>query len=145
MRSICLSPQLCVPSSCLEVQLGYHYFSCRSAQTSLPTCFEMARVVLQLWLLADRAFHRAVVQFFLTPLLLWRNFLSASLSIALYVVAFVHYHYLSFLGYNSLPFLEHTQVCTAPRRAQARASASVRLLHRLRPSCWHLSWCRLND
>ncbi|KAK9837961.1 hypothetical protein WJX74_008582 [Apatococcus lobatus] len=55
-----------------------------------------------------------VLQFFLSPLLLWRNFLSASLSIALYVVAFVYYHYLSFLGYNSLPFLEHTQVFLWP-------------------------------
>lgn len=63
-----------------------------------------------LWYPMAIALCNAVVQFFLTPLLLWRNFLSSSLSIALYVVAFVYYHYLNFLGYNSLPFLEHTQV-----------------------------------
>lgn len=54
----------------------------------------------------------AVGQFLLTPLLLWRGFVPALLSSALYAVALSYYHYLSFLGYSALPFLEHTEVRT---------------------------------
>ena len=53
----------------------------------------------------------AVLQFILSPLLLWQSIISAVLSNALYASAFSYYHYLSFLGYSSLPFLEHTEVC----------------------------------
>ena len=56
----------------------------------------------------------AVVQFLLSPLLLWRGFLAAALSNALYACALCYYHYLSFLGYSALPFLEHTEVFLWP-------------------------------
>ena len=52
----------------------------------------------------------AVVQFFMSPLLLWKSFFAAALSNALYAVALGYYHYLNFLGYSALPFLEHTEV-----------------------------------
>ena len=52
----------------------------------------------------------AVVQFLLTPLLLARGFLPALFSNVLYAAALSYYHYLSFLGYSALPFLEHTEV-----------------------------------
>ena len=32
------------------------------------------------------------------------------LSITLYVVALSYYHYLNFLGYSALPFLDHSEV-----------------------------------
>lgn len=56
----------------------------------------------------------AVVQFIASPVLLHRNFLSTVLANALYGVALSYYHYLNFLGYSALPFLQHTEVssCT---------------------------------
>jgi UNC-50 family len=51
-----------------------------------------------------------VVQFILSPLLLWRGFFSALLSNALYAAALGYYHYLNFLGYSAMPFLDHTEV-----------------------------------
>ena len=56
----------------------------------------------------------AVLQFFLSPLLLWRAWPPAALSCALYAGAFCHYHYLCFLGYSALPFLERTEVFLWP-------------------------------
>lgn len=55
-----------------------------------------------------------VLQFLLSPLLLWKTFVSAALSNLLYAVAFCHYNYLSFLGYSALPFLERTEVFLWP-------------------------------
>ncbi|KAG2492622.1 hypothetical protein HYH03_009038 [Edaphochlamys debaryana] len=55
-----------------------------------------------------------VAQFLLSPLLLWRSFLSSALSCALYVVALGVYHYMNFLGYSALPFLERTEVFLWP-------------------------------
>lgn len=52
----------------------------------------------------------AVLQLFLSPLLLWESFLANALSVALYGAALAHYHYMNFLGYSALPFLEHTEV-----------------------------------
>ena len=51
----------------------------------------------------------AVLQLLLAPLLLWRSVVAALLSNALYAAALGYYHYLSFLGYSALPFLEHTE------------------------------------
>lgn len=42
----------------------------------------------------------AVVQFVLSPLLLWQSFFSTLLSNALYALALGYYHYLNFLGYR---------------------------------------------
>lgn len=49
-----------------------------------------------------------VLQYFLSPLLLAHGFLSTLLSNMLYFVALSYYHYLNFLGYDVLPFLERT-------------------------------------
>lgn len=54
------------------------------------------------------------LQYFLTPLLLAPGFLPALLSNLLYSVAFSYYHYTQFLGYNALPFLEHTELFLYP-------------------------------
>jgi len=51
-----------------------------------------------------------VLQLVLSPVLLWRSFLSTGLSVALYAAALGYYHYMTFLGYSTLPFLEHTEV-----------------------------------
>ena len=56
----------------------------------------------------------AVLQFVLSPVLLWRSFVSMVLANVLYMVALSYYHYLSFLGYSALPFLEHTEVFLWP-------------------------------
>ncbi|KAK9809583.1 hypothetical protein WJX73_004253 [Symbiochloris irregularis] len=55
-----------------------------------------------------------VAQFLLTPLLLLHGFIPALFSNILYAVALSYYHYLSFLGYSGLPFLEHTEVFLWP-------------------------------
>mmetsp|Transcript_12831 Transcript_12831/g.42345 ORF Transcript_12831/g.42345 Transcript_12831/m.42345 type:complete len:255 (-) Transcript_12831:1013-1777(-) len=55
-----------------------------------------------------------VGQFFLCPLLLAHGFLPTLISVALYAGALSYYHFLSFLGYNSLPFLEHTELFLFP-------------------------------
>ena len=52
----------------------------------------------------------AVAQFLLSPLLLWRSVVATVLSNALYGLAFSYYHYITFLGYSSLPFLSDTVV-----------------------------------
>ena len=59
---------------------------------------------------SDNHHLRAVGQFVLTPVLLRRGFIPSLLSNALYAAAFSYYHYLSFLGYSALPFLERTEV-----------------------------------
>mmetsp|Transcript_3834 Transcript_3834/g.10865 ORF Transcript_3834/g.10865 Transcript_3834/m.10865 type:complete len:254 (+) Transcript_3834:316-1077(+) len=55
-----------------------------------------------------------VVQFLLSPFLLWNSFLPSVVSSLLYAFALVVYHYLNFLGYSALPFLEHTEVFLWP-------------------------------
>lgn len=55
-------------------------------------------------------FAPAVVQFLVSPFLLWKSFLSATVSCALYAATLSYYHYLNFLGYSALPFLERTEV-----------------------------------
>ena len=55
-----------------------------------------------------------VLQFVLSPLLLSRARAAAALSCVLYAAALSHYHYLNFLGYSALPFLERTEVFLWP-------------------------------
>jgi hypothetical protein len=52
----------------------------------------------------------AVLQFLGSPFLLWKSFVSGTVSCALYAVTLSYYHYLNFLGYSALPFLERTEV-----------------------------------
>ncbi|CAM6014541.1 unnamed protein product [Sphagnum balticum] len=49
-----------------------------------------------------------VLQYFLSPLLLSHGLVATLMSNALFVIAFSYYHYLNFLGYDVLPFLERT-------------------------------------
>lgn len=69
----------------------------------------------------------AVGQYLITPVLLWKSFLSAILSCLLYGAAFSYYHYLSFLGYSALPFLEHTEVDTSLRQMKALCWMKARM------------------
>lgn len=55
-----------------------------------------------------------VLQFLLSPLLLWKSFLANALACALYATSLAYYHYMNFLGYSALPFLEHTEVFLWP-------------------------------
>ena len=55
-----------------------------------------------------------VLQYFLLPLLLSGGFIGCLVSNALYAVALAYYHYVTFLGYNALPFLEHTELFLYP-------------------------------
>lgn len=55
-----------------------------------------------------------VLQLLLSPVLLWDSFLSTALSTLLYAGSLGYYHYMTFLGYSTLPFLEHTEVFLWP-------------------------------
>mmetsp|Transcript_57125 Transcript_57125/g.180812 ORF Transcript_57125/g.180812 Transcript_57125/m.180812 type:complete len:255 (+) Transcript_57125:132-896(+) len=55
-----------------------------------------------------------VLQYFLSPILLAPGFIPALLSNLLYGAALSYYHYVNFLGYNALPFLEHTELFLYP-------------------------------
>ncbi|XP_062090330.1 uncharacterized protein LOC133796702 isoform X2 [Humulus lupulus] len=49
-----------------------------------------------------------VIHYFLSPLLVAHGFIPVLLSNLLFMVATSYYHYLNFLGYDVLPFLERT-------------------------------------
>ncbi|OVA02053.1 UNC-50 [Macleaya cordata] len=49
-----------------------------------------------------------VIHYFLSPLLVAHGFIPVLLSNLLFMVAASYYHYLNFLGYDVLPFLEKT-------------------------------------
>ncbi|KAG0483229.1 hypothetical protein HPP92_011313 [Vanilla planifolia] len=49
-----------------------------------------------------------VIQYFLSPVLVAHGFFPVLLSNLLYMVSISYYHYLNFLGYNVLPFLDRT-------------------------------------
>ena len=55
-----------------------------------------------------------VGQFLLSPVLLTKGFVATVISNALYALALSYYHYLTFLGYATLPFLERTEVFLYP-------------------------------
>eukprot|EP01025_Chloroclados_australasicus_P038426 TRINITY_DN3956_c0_g1_i1.p2 TRINITY_DN3956_c0_g1~~TRINITY_DN3956_c0_g1_i1.p2 ORF type:complete len:248 (-),score=0.07 TRINITY_DN3956_c0_g1_i1:620-1363(-) len=55
-----------------------------------------------------------VLQFLMIPLLLWKSFFSGVVSSALYVVGLGYYHYMNFLGYSTLPFVQHAEVFLWP-------------------------------
>eukprot|EP00892_Ulva_mutabilis_P006788 jgi/Ulvmu1/4481/UM002_0206.1 len=55
-----------------------------------------------------------VAQYFLTPILLWKSVFSSIISCLLYVAGVSYYHYMNFLGYSALPFLEHTEAFLWP-------------------------------
>eukprot|EP00249_Psilotum_nudum_P011977 c23502_g1_i2 orf=203-952(+) len=55
-----------------------------------------------------------VLQYFLSPLLIAQGFAPALLSNILFMVALSYYHYLNFLGYDVLPFLDKTSFFLYP-------------------------------
>lgn len=55
-----------------------------------------------------------VLQYFLSPLLLSRTFISSLLANILYGFALSYYHYMNFLGYSALPFLHATDLFLYP-------------------------------
>lgn len=70
---------------------------------------------------SNRAFfplylHLYVVQFLLLPLLTRSpsNFLATFLGNTLYLSALIYYTYITFLGYNALPFLHNTELLLLP-------------------------------
>lgn len=70
---------------------------------------------------SNRAFfplylHLYVVQFLLLPLLTRNpsNFLATFLGNSLYLSALIYYTYITFLGYNALPFLHSTELLLVP-------------------------------
>ena len=78
---------------------------------------------------SNRAFfplylHIYVLQFLLLPILTHsssssslsssRNFLATFLGNTLYLSALTYYTYITFLGYNALPFLYHTELLLVP-------------------------------
>ncbi|KKK14796.1 integral membrane protein [Aspergillus ochraceoroseus] len=61
-------------------------------------------------------FHLYVIQFLLLPLLTRSpsNFLATFLGNTLYLSALTYYTYITFLGYNALPFLHNTELLLLP-------------------------------
>ncbi|ODM18350.1 hypothetical protein SI65_06221 [Aspergillus cristatus] len=79
-------------------------------QLEFGYCFDVSsRAFFPLYL------HLYVVQFLLLPLLTRSgNFLAAFLGNTLYLSAFTYYTYITFLGYNALPFLHNTELLLLP-------------------------------
>ncbi|CAI5466733.1 unnamed protein product [Closterium sp. Yama58-4] len=80
-----------------------------------------------------------VVQYFLSPLLLAPGFIPLLLSNTLYLVAFSYYHYLNFLGYDVLPFLDKTTVLLYPMPLLLLLFP-ISLLSRFNPTQFALSY-----
>lgn len=55
-----------------------------------------------------------VVEFLLLPILSRTNWISLFLGNTLYLIALTFYFYITFLGYSSMPFLEHTEIFLFP-------------------------------
>jgi hypothetical protein len=55
-----------------------------------------------------------VVQYFVMPVLLNDGVVACVLANSLYAVAFSYYSYITFLGYDVLPFLQHTTMFLYP-------------------------------
>ncbi|KAL2816323.1 UNC-50 [Aspergillus granulosus] len=80
-------------------------------QLEFGYCFDVAnRAFFPLYL------HLYVVQFLLLPLLTRSpsNFLATFLGNTLYLSAVTYYTYITFLGYNALPFLHNTELLLLP-------------------------------
>jgi len=80
-------------------------------QLEFGYCFDVSnRAFFPLYL------HLYVLQFLLLPLLTRSpsDFLATFLGNTLYLSALTYYFYITFLGYNSLPFLHNTELLLAP-------------------------------
>jgi len=78
-------------------------------QLEFGYCFDVAiRAFFPVWVLLY------VFQFILWPLIIMNNWVSLVLGNTLYLAAFGYYFVISFLGYNALPFLHHTEFILSP-------------------------------
>ncbi|MCJ1322312.1 hypothetical protein MMC15_007660 [Xylographa vitiligo] len=78
-------------------------------QLEFGYCFDVAiRAFFPVWVLLY------VVQFVLWPLISTKYWISLLVGNTLYLTAFGYYFVISFLGYNTLPFLHHTQFLLSP-------------------------------
>ncbi|CAP86174.1 Pc20g08450 [Penicillium rubens Wisconsin 54-1255] len=80
-------------------------------QLEFGYCFDVSnRAFFPLYL------HLYVLQFLLLPLLTRSpsNFLATFLGNSLYLSALIYYTYITFLGYNALPFLHNTELLLVP-------------------------------
>ncbi|KOS43763.1 hypothetical protein ACN38_g5339 [Penicillium nordicum] len=80
-------------------------------QLEFGYCFDVSnRAFFPLYL------HLYVVQFLLLPLLTRSpsDFLATFLGNSLYLSALIYYTYITFLGYNALPFLHNTELLLVP-------------------------------
>ncbi|KAJ5573045.1 hypothetical protein N7450_010029 [Penicillium hetheringtonii] len=80
-------------------------------QLEFGYCFDVSnRAFFPLYL------HLYVIQFLLLPLLTHTptNFLATFLGNTLYLSALIYYTYITFLGYNALPFLHNTELLLIP-------------------------------
>jgi hypothetical protein len=86
---------------CSNFKNSEQYIVSASPGTSHLVCLGILLVILPCFVCF------AVIQYFLSPLLIAHGFISTLLSNILYAVALSYYHYLNFLGYDGnfcLPF-----------------------------------------
>lgn len=84
----------------LSLLLGPRGSRLREDHCRLGCCCDGSRLLLVDAYIGELVHVRAVVQYFLSPLLLAHGFLPALLSSALYAAALSYYHYVNFLGYD---------------------------------------------
>ncbi|GAB7357300.1 hypothetical protein MBLNU459_g8266t1 [Dothideomycetes sp. NU459] len=78
-------------------------------QLEFGYCFDVSiRAFFPVWVFLY------VVQFLLMPVIARDYWLSLFVGNSLYLVAFGYYFVISFLGYNALPFLHHTELLLSP-------------------------------
>jgi len=78
-------------------------------QLEFGYCFDVAiRAFFPVWVFLY------VVQFLLMPVIARGYWLSLCLGNTLYLAASVYYTVITFLGYNALPFIQHTELLLAP-------------------------------
>mmetsp|Transcript_6674 Transcript_6674/g.16990 ORF Transcript_6674/g.16990 Transcript_6674/m.16990 type:complete len:94 (-) Transcript_6674:68-349(-) len=83
------------------------------------------------------SFITAVLQFLISPLLLSSSFISSLASNLLYAVSLSYYHYMNFLGYSALPFLERTEFFLYPIGLIV-AALPIAIVFRFNPSVFVL-------
>lgn len=104
-----------------QLEFGYCFdvrFFVNGSRPALIADNHFSRLITQV---SNRAFfplylHLYVVQFLLLPLLTRSpsNFLTTFLGNTLYLSALTYYTYITFLGYNALPFLHNTELLLIP-------------------------------
>ncbi|KAF2815522.1 UNC-50 family protein [Mytilinidion resinicola] len=78
-------------------------------QLEFGYCFDVSiRAFVPIWVFLY------VIQFLLMPLIASSHWVSLLVGNSLYLAAFIYYFIITFLGYNTLPFLHHTELLLAP-------------------------------